>query len=264
MKTITISQFVAAALFSLCLATVPANATVDHTYVSAEGSDSGGCSSPAIACRHFAYALEQTSAYGNIIVIDAADYGPVTITKSINIVAQGKGPSGVTVGAGNAITISAGATDAVTLSGLTLNGDVTASYGIMLNSVGTLTISDCVIQNFQSSGIFLSAAGGTRLNASILNSVMNNDGVGVTIHGSGMTQTFVTVRNSVAVNNAVSGFYVRGATLTLAGTMATGSFNAAIFLPADSLSQVFSYGDNELNGNATAITGGPLTLVAKQ
>ena len=93
---------------------------------------------------------------------------------------------------------------------------------------------------------------------------MNNDGVGVSISGEGMTKTFVTVRNSVAVNNAMTGFYVRGATLTLAGTMARGSFDAAIFLPADSHSQVFSYGDNELDGNATAITGGSLTLVAKQ
>jgi hypothetical protein len=263
MKTITSSQLLAGALFSLCFAAVPANATVDHTYVSGEGSDNGACTSPATACRHFAYALEQTSAYGDIIVIDPADYGPVTITQSINIVAQGKGPSGITVGTGNAITISAGATDVVSLSGLTLNGDMTAPYGIMLNSAGTLTISDCVIQNFQSAGIFLHATA-TTLNASILNSVMNNDGAGVQIFGAGVTETFVTVRNSVAINNAVTGFYVRGATLTLAGTMATGSFNAAIFLGAGTASQVLSYGDNELNGNATAITGGSLTLVAKQ
>lgn len=258
----TFSQLVAGALFSLCLATAPANASVDHTYVSGEGSDSGGCTSPAIACRHFAYALGQTSAYGDIIVIDPADYGPVTINKSINIVAQGKGPSGVTVGMGNAITISAGATDVVSLSGLTLNGDVTASYGIMVNSVGTLTISDCVIQNFQSAGIFLHVVG-TALNASILNSVMNNDGAGVQTFGAGMTKTFVTVRKSVAINNAGTGFYVNGATLTLAGTMVTGSFNA-IFLDYAAESQVFSYGDNELNGNAAAIVGGSLTLVAKQ
>jgi|SRR5215469_5305956 len=253
-----------AVLFSLCLTTVPAHATVDHTYVSGTGSDSGGCTSPANACRHFAYAIGQTSAHGDIIVIDPADYGPVTITESINIVAQGKGPAGVTVGTGNAITISAGATDVVSLSGLTLNGDETAPYGVMVHSAGTVSISDCVIQNFQSAGIYLSSAAGTTLNATILNSVMNNDGTAVQVSGAGMTKTFVTVRNSVATNNAVTGFYVRGATLTLAGTMATGSFNAAVFLPADSNSQVLSYGDNELNGNATPITGGSLMPVAKE
>ena len=69
---------------------------------------------------------------------------------------------------------------------------------------------------------------------------MNNDGTAVQVSGAGMTKTFVTVCNSVATNNAVTGFYVRGATLTLVGTMATGSFNAAVFLPADSNSQALS------------------------
>lgn len=260
MNAVLFSRVISGALLSLCLASVPAQAALDHTYVSGKGTDSGNCVSPPVACRTFAYAIAQTSPSGEIIVIDPADYGPVTIDKSINIVAQGKGPSGVNVGTGNAITISAGATDVVSLSGLTLNGDVTASNGIMLNSVGTLTISDCIIQNFQGAGIFLHEVG-SALNASILNSVMNNNEVAVQIFGAGMTKTFVTVRKSVAIG---SGFYVNGATLTLAGTMVTGSVGAAIFLGYAAGSQVLSYGDNEFNGNAATIVGGSLTLVTKQ
>lgn len=92
-----ISQSIAGTLFLLCLASVPAEAIVDHTYVSGKGTDTGGCATPAAACRTFAYAITQTSASGIIIVIDPADYAPVTITKSISIVADGGGPAGITV-----------------------------------------------------------------------------------------------------------------------------------------------------------------------
>src|SRR5271169_3520542 len=103
----------AGALFSLCLAAVPAEATVDHTYVSGKGTDTGACIDQATACRGFAYAIAQTSASGEIIVLDPADYGPVTITKSISIVADGGGPAGIILATGNAITINAGGADVV-------------------------------------------------------------------------------------------------------------------------------------------------------
>ncbi len=57
MTKMTLSQLVAGVLFSLCLAIVPAEATQDHTYVSGTGTDTGGCISPATACRGFAYAI---------------------------------------------------------------------------------------------------------------------------------------------------------------------------------------------------------------
>src|SRR5271155_2818771 len=142
---------VAGALFSLCLAAVPAEATVDHTYVSGKGTDTGGGIDQATACRSFAYALTQTSASGEIIVMDPADYSPVTITKSISIVADGGGPAGIILATGNAITINAGGADVVNLRGLTLEGDGTAVSGIALSSAGSLTISDCVVRNFQNS-----------------------------------------------------------------------------------------------------------------
>jgi len=74
---------------------------VDHTYVSGTGSDTGGCVSPPTACRTFAYAIGQTSASGESIVIGPADYAPVTITKSISIVADAGGPAGVILLTGN-------------------------------------------------------------------------------------------------------------------------------------------------------------------
>jgi hypothetical protein len=108
MTRISFSQLFAGALFSLCLATVPARALNDHTYVSGKGTDTGGCGHPASACRTFAFAIAQTAAGGTIIAIDAANYGAVTINKSISIVADGGGPAGIFITTGTAITINLG------------------------------------------------------------------------------------------------------------------------------------------------------------
>lgn len=261
------SRPIAAALFSLCLTGVPAEATVDHTYVSGRGTDSGGCISPNVACRSFAYAITQTTASGEIIAIDAADYAPVTITKSISIVADGTGPAGIILAAGNGITINAGATDVVNLQGLSLDGDGTAASGIVLSSGGTLTISNCFVRHFQNAGILLTPLG-TPLKVSILNSVMNDNGSGLTVVGSGLTHTFLNVRKSVA-NYNVTGFSVTGATATFAGSMATGNSEAGILIGPPfggdtARSLVQSYGDNEIDDNGANVSGGTLGLVAKQ
>jgi hypothetical protein len=73
MTRITFSQLIAGAVFSLCLATVPAWALSDHTYVSGKGADTGACTSPATACRTFGFAIGQTAASGTIIAIDPAN-----------------------------------------------------------------------------------------------------------------------------------------------------------------------------------------------
>src|SRR5271163_4343915 len=210
----------AGALFSLCLAAVPAEATVDHTYVSGKGTDTGGCIDQATACRGFTYALAQTSPSGEIIVLDPADYGSVTITKSISIVADGGGPAGIIVPTGSAITISAGANAFVNLRGLTLDGEGTATDGISINSAGSVTISDSVLRNFQDSGILILPGS---IDVSVLNSVMTNNGSdpfsgnggGIDVVGAGLNQTFLTVRKSVANNNR-NGFSVFKATVTFA------------------------------------------------
>ncbi len=265
MARITFPLLVAGVLFSLCLAAGPAAATVDHTYVSGKGTDTGGCISQAAACRTFAYAIAQTTAAGEIIVMDAADYSPVTITKSISIVADAAGPAGIVVAAGNAITINAGSADVVNLRGLTLDGDGTAMNGILLQSAGAVTISDCFSRHFTTSGIYI---GGATETVSILNSVTNDNGTGLAVTGQGNAKTFVTIRNSVANNNG-SGFLVSGAAVTFAGSMATGNSTGIFINPnggdvAREIS-VFTYGDNEINGNGTNVNanGYALTPVPK-
>ncbi len=312
MIKIKFSHLLPGAVFSLCLATVPAEAIVDHTYVSGKGTDAGGCISPASACRTFTYAIAQTSASGEIIVLDPADYSPVTITKSISIIADGAGPAGIIVATGAAITISAGASDVVNLRGLTLDGEGTAGGGIVLNSAGALTISDCVVRHFAGSGILLQPSsalnfrisnttsaddspnggglsvltlsgaivgvvdrftatnngfgigitgGSAATNITILNSVLSNNRAGTGGLGIAGPVT-VTVRKSVANNNGYGFLTEAAATLTLADSMAIGNSQAGVKITTNS--KVFSYGDNEINGNGTDVLGGTLTAVTKR
>src|SRR6516164_7440187 len=54
----------------------------------------------------------------------------------------------VPVAGGNAIDINASPSDAIVLRGLTLNGSGIGLNGINFNSGASLTITNCVVQNF--------------------------------------------------------------------------------------------------------------------
>jgi hypothetical protein len=135
----------AAFVFALLLP-LPAQAQLTRTYVSQAGHDSNPCTATQ-PCRHFANALAATAANGIITALDPGGYGPVTIAQGITINGQGWGsitaPSG-----GDGIDINAGASDRVTLIGLTVDGAGAGANGIAYNSGGHLTITNCLVQNF--------------------------------------------------------------------------------------------------------------------
>jgi hypothetical protein len=129
-----------------------------------KGADTGICTRPATACRTFAFAIAQTAAGGEIIAIDPANYGAVTINKSISIVADGGGPAGIFINTGTAISINLGANIIVNLRGLTIDGAGAAGLGIFgtvpVGSSSFVTITDCFIRNFTGADITFIGAGG--------------------------------------------------------------------------------------------------------
>jgi hypothetical protein len=140
------------ALLTTTLAlTLPAAATnLTRTFVSAAGSDSNPCTITQ-PCASFAHAYSVTAASGIIAALDPGKYGPVTITGPITI--NGYGWAAITAPAtGTAITITAGASDTVTLNGLEIDGASAGYNGIVFNSGGSLTVTDSTLQNFAYSG----------------------------------------------------------------------------------------------------------------
>src|SRR5216683_1097643 len=116
------------ATFALAL---PAQASLTRTFVSAAGSDANPCTITQ-PCATFAHAYSLTAASGIVAALDPGKYGPLTIT--------------------GAITITAGGSDNVALIGLEIDGAGAGYNGIVLNSAGSLTVTNCTLQNFAYDG----------------------------------------------------------------------------------------------------------------
>jgi hypothetical protein len=148
----------------------------NRVFVSARsGNNANSCDNVLTPCQTFAGAVAQLNPGGEAIVLDSGGYGAVTITKALTIEA----PAGVTAfvhpSSGDAITISAGASDTVTLRGLVLN--VGTGNGITVNTVGSLFVEDCSITGFSSYGVQMAGPG----NLNMKNTSVKGSFVGVEI-----------------------------------------------------------------------------------
>jgi hypothetical protein len=196
------------------LASSGAYALSNRTFVSGNGNDNNPCSIAA-PCRSFAGALTQTNAGGEIVALDSAGYGAVTISKAVSII----GPDGIEAGvttsaAGDAITITAGATDVVNLRGLTLVGGGVGTNGITINSAGSVNIQNSVIRGFTQNGINMVVvnAGGSS-NLRVIDTTVSNNANGVLVQpaGSNLTARAVFKRVQAIGNTAVGLLVVGGA-----------------------------------------------------
>jgi hypothetical protein len=151
----TRSTVIAAALaLAVTLPAVQAQAQSIRTFVSTAGSDTNPRSITQ-PCRHFSAAVAATSAGGEVDALDPGAYGSFTISQGITI--EGEGWSYVAPPpGGGAITINAGSGN-VTIRGVSLNGvgATGTTNGIVLNSGGNLTVTDCKVENFSNDGILI-------------------------------------------------------------------------------------------------------------
>ena len=199
-------SLLAAGVIALGLASSPAMAAASRTFVSATppGSDTGTCPNTA-PCRTFAYALTQTAASGEIIVLSSGGYGAVTISQAVSII-NTSNFAGVTVaGGGTGITINAGVGDSVTLRGLTVDGGGAGSNGIVFNSGAKLTIDQCNVLNFTNDGILMQPTSGSHV-AIITNTTASNNDVGVLYLSGGTATTGFVIDHVTATNNNSYGF----------------------------------------------------------
>ncbi len=133
-----------------------------RTFVASTGQDSNPCSRTS-PCRGFQAAVNAVIDGGEVIVLDSSGYGPVTVSKSVTIVA----PEGIYAGistpaSGNATGVLIDTPGVnVVLRGLTING-IGGTYGVRMTNGAKLTVDNCVISNFSSAftgtGISVEAA----------------------------------------------------------------------------------------------------------
>jgi hypothetical protein len=215
-------------VLAACVLGSPAYAQATRTWVSGVGSDSNSCSRTA-PCQTFAAAISQTSAGGEINVLDPGGFGSVTITKALSIYNDGVGEAGVLASGANGITIAAGAADVVNLRGLIFNGlNAGSPSGIQIISVGRVSIQNCVIQGF-ATGVSATPSGGT-VNVKIQDTTIINNGSGVNAKPTGGATLNMSIDRSRVDNNSGGGVKADGTgggTVNIALTDSSVSLNAS-------------------------------------
>jgi hypothetical protein len=199
-----VSSFFAATLLALGLGASAAQAQT-RVFVAAQGSDSNPCTFAA-PCRTFQHAHNVVASGGEIDVLDPAGYGSLTITKAISV--QGHGFSGISAASGTtAITIAAGATDIVNLSGLLIDGGGIGLHGILFTTGFALTIEDSVIRNLTSDGLQFFPSATSRL--SVMRSIISsNGGNGVLVQPTGSGAATVVFDHVHTEYNSINGLYL--------------------------------------------------------
>jgi hypothetical protein len=186
-----------------------------RTFVSGHGLDSNLCTLTA-PCRSFGTAISQTTVGGEVIVLDSAGYGPVTIGGSISLIAPSGVYAGVSVSSGDGITINASG-GTVVLRGLSING-VGGSIGITVNQVARLRIEGCTISNMNSNGVADLAQGS---DMTILDTVVrDNGGTGIGI----AADSSVVLDHVRSEHNFFDGFYIQPASVEATATIVDSVF----------------------------------------
>jgi len=279
MRSATAALIVAAAIAFLHV--LPAQAQATRTFVSGQGNDGNPCSVTA-PCRTFQAAFALTAENGEIDALNAADYGPLTITHGITIIAQGV-TAGISATSGaTGVSINAGPADVISLSGIDIEGQGSGATGIAFNTGASLQIQNCVIRGFANAGIAFAPATSSALSVSeslvsdntstatgILFSNMGsgsvvatlsrtevvNSGTGIAVQGSASSgSTSATIDSSVVANNSVVGILANGPTAPVF-VMVSNSVvvNNGIGVEAQNPNATVQIAQSSINGNTTGL-----------
>jgi hypothetical protein len=243
------------------LPAVSAQAQAIRTFVSAAGSDSNNCINTMTPCRHFQTAYNAMPNGGEIDVLDPANYGALTVTHKLSIVGRGWATLSPVSGAA-AITINAGSSDTIAISGVQLDGaGTTSTNGIVFNAGGSLTVADCVAQNFSGSGltgngILMQPTSGT-ISFAITNTIVSNNGyIGInylppsgSATANGVIDHVVATNNSfgIAINTTSGG---GGTTVAISNSIVSNNSATGIYIQNGSAALAVSIDNTSSNGNA--------------
>jgi len=267
----------------MAAAAAPAGmAATQRSFVASDGNDGNPCSLTQ-PCRSFGAALLQTNPGGEIVVLDSAGYGPVTITKAVSIVAPSGTYAGISVLSGDGITINAGPADDVILRGLTINAQG-GNNGIVFNSGATMYVENCTVRGFNgpsNANIRFAPAAASRL--SVKDSFIRGGTFGVLlVNGAtpaaatidntrieGNLNGFaaevfngaVTLRNSVLVDNTINAIMLwTGITqtqdATLENVMLSNNGNYGVFVNGPSITVAISNSTIVRNFTGVYVLGG--------
>jgi hypothetical protein len=197
-------------------------ATPDIVYIAYNGSDLHSCARTA-PCQTITHGLAVVATGGIVHIVASGLYDTFTVNKAVTVSADPGIVATIDVAAsGTGVTVSAGSGDVVTLRGLTLHGNGGTGVGFQVNSVGRVTLEDCISRNFAyglsfgpSAASLLVVTGGTfdgsntGLYMVAASSTAAVDGVtvfgGAGHAGIDAALSFATITNSLITNDGGSG-----------------------------------------------------------
>jgi Right handed beta helix region len=268
---------------------IPVDAA-QRAFVSSSGNDANTASGCGLAapCRSFASAQTVVSDGGEIVALDAAGYGPITVTKNLTITANPGFYAGIAVPTGYGVTIATAGIKVI-LRGLNING-TGGQKGVFMTDGASLSIENCVISNFSSQGVDVQAQATVRIVDSIIRDIGNNgvylyngatatisgskilgnSGVGVILYGGiAGTTTTAAISDTVLSGNfiGVDTFSPTAGSIVQASVtrseITNGSYGA--FSAGGDGTQIMTLSDNLVTGNSYAglyqITGAGTTIL---
>jgi hypothetical protein len=178
-------RFPLAMLAALCaaIASAPVH-SAQRTFVASYGNDANACTVTA-PCRAFSVALGHADVGGEIIVLDSAGYGTVSVTKAVSIIAPPGIYAGITVFSGVGISVAAGS-GTVVLSGLTVIG-LGGFYGVEFLSGNLLRIERMSISGMTGSALSATPAGAATLVVRDSSFIGNGAGIGASTASGALT-----------------------------------------------------------------------------
>lgn len=242
-------------LVSFLTVSVPSFAAV-RTWVSPSGVDTNPCSLQA-PCRNFAAAITAVDPGGEVVALSSAGYGPVTVDKSVAIIAPQGVHAAIAPTSGSAVSIAAGDAGRVVLRNLYLNSQG-ADTGIEVVSVIALYVEKCVVAGFQGNpGIdFQPSTGDARL--SVSDSILRTNSTGIFV-GSGSTAVCDSVR---VLENVGFGIVSSAAATHVTVTRSSGAFNDVNFR-ANSGSTMIIEDTASTGGSTAAFAAGGRMIISR-
>lgn len=211
------------------LAAVAAQGQAPRTFVSSTGSDANDCSRPS-PCRNFQRAHDVVTTGGEVVALDSAGYGAVSITKSVTITGEGVHAAATSPSAGGNVVTVNGAGITVVLRNLQIQSHPSSvsGSGIFARNFAVLHIEGCTVRA-SSAGLqfFPNSADGTPARKLFIkDSIFRNNGnAGILLSNATDTGTLNATIERTRVENNVSGggAEFRHAKVTLWDCLASGN-----------------------------------------
>jgi hypothetical protein len=122
-------------------------ASPQRTFVRSNGNDANPCSL-VLPCRSFDVALGIVAPAGEVLALDSAGYGAMTIAQPVSVIAPPGVHAAITVSGTTAVTISAAPGSPVTLRGLAISNLTAGGSGIDNAAGAALRIENCSVDGF--------------------------------------------------------------------------------------------------------------------